>query len=72
MTDLSENRRGFLKQSASWAVGIYLGTPLVSKSFDKVRNPSQPDPLLDWSDWEKYRTTVKSCFLIWVTCGIIL
>ncbi|MEX2568681.1 MAG: hypothetical protein WD431_22250, partial [Cyclobacteriaceae bacterium] len=59
MNEKPENRREFLKQTALLGMGMYLGPPLVSKAFDKVQNSSRPDPLLDWTDWEKYRATVS-------------
>ncbi|WP_158856463.1 heparinase II/III family protein [Lunatibacter salilacus] len=59
MTEKPENRREFLKQTGLCGIGMYLGTPLVFKASAHVQHSTHPDPLLDWTDWEKYRTTVS-------------
>ncbi|WP_154858319.1 heparinase II/III family protein [Cyclobacterium xiamenense] len=59
MTKVPKNRREFLKQASVWSMGMYLGEPLFSERMPRIPHGSPADPLLDWSDWKKYRTSVQ-------------
>lgn len=57
-------RRKFLKQSSWVGMGIYLATSPVFAHNHKPGVSQATEPLLDWTDWEKYRTKVKHPCLV--------
>jgi hypothetical protein len=52
-------RRKFLKQSSLVGFGLYLGTTQILASGKSGTIPAENEPLLDWTLWEQFRTSVK-------------
>jgi len=59
MTEKTGNRRDFLKHSTLLGLGMYLCPLSVSSASRTCVGYPDTEQLLDWSDWEKYRTSVS-------------
>jgi hypothetical protein len=55
---MSYSRRKFIGGITSAGAGLCLGVFPSFAASDKCSFSAQDDPLLDWSDWEKFRSTV--------------
>jgi|GEM_PF-6966612 len=53
------SRRKFISGVAITGVGLYLGISPVFASRNGLTIPADSEPLLGWSAWEEFRTTVK-------------
>lgn len=55
----SLSRRKFVGGITTAGVGLYLGISPAIARRKSLTNPSDTEPLLDWSAWEQFRATVK-------------
>ncbi len=53
------SRRKFIGGVATTGVSLYFGISPVFASRNGLTIPADSEPLLDWSAWEEFRTTVK-------------
>ncbi|MCE5345328.1 MAG: heparinase II/III-family protein [Bacteroidales bacterium] len=56
---MSLSRRKFIGGMTTAGAGLYLGILPALKRGNGLFIPQCSEPLLDWSDWEKYRSTVQ-------------